>query len=246
MAEKIKCDCGITFEVEKGQTHCNYCGIELSNIGKGKLSGSQKKKIKEEEEYRDSIRKNLGEKKKGKGCLIAIGLLVGFFILIATISSGGGEKEKPKPTPTPVKQEEVEATPKIAPEEATKIAEYSLKAAVYSADLAKFWDTRAEIGGKWPNWTDDDVIKFAAAGIGIENTYDLVKELTPPKTLISAHQKLLKGLELYKQAIPIANKGIDNFDADLIKEATALMEEGNKWVNEAVKEIKEITEKLKQ
>jgi len=83
MAEKIKCDCGVTFEAEKRQTHCRYCGIKLSDIGK-------KKPV---------------EKKKSKGCLIAIGLLVGFFILIAAIS-GGGEKEKPTPTPVSVEEKE--------------------------------------------------------------------------------------------------------------------------------------------
>lgn len=237
MAKKIKCDCGITFEVEEGQTHCNYCGAKLSGIGKKKptLSESQKKKIEEEEKYRASVKKDLEEKKKGKGCLIALGLLVGFFILIVAIGSGG-EKKQPTPTPTPVKQEEAE--------EAARALEYMQKAIVYNKDLTKYLDTRAEIGEKWPNWTDNDVIRFAAAGIGIENTYDLVKELTPPKTLTSSHQKWLKGLEFYKQAIPIANKGIDNLNADLIKKATALMEEGNRWISEATKEIEEIGKNL--
>ena len=35
MAEKIKCDCGITFTPEEGQAHCNYCGTKLADIGKG-------------------------------------------------------------------------------------------------------------------------------------------------------------------------------------------------------------------
>ena len=75
MAKKIKCDCGVTFEAEEGQTHCRYCGIKLSDIGK-------KKPV---------------EKKKGRGCLLAIGLLIGFFILIAAIG-GGGEKAGPSGT----------------------------------------------------------------------------------------------------------------------------------------------------
>jgi hypothetical protein len=29
MSEKIKCDCGVIFTPEEGQTHCNYCGIKL-------------------------------------------------------------------------------------------------------------------------------------------------------------------------------------------------------------------------
>lgn len=47
------------------------------------------------------------EKKKGRGYLIAIGL-IGFVILIAAISGGSEEKEKPKPTPTEIQKEEVE------------------------------------------------------------------------------------------------------------------------------------------
>ena len=34
MTEKIKCDCGITFIPEEGQTHCSYCGIKISDIDK--------------------------------------------------------------------------------------------------------------------------------------------------------------------------------------------------------------------
>jgi len=88
MAEKIKCDCGITFEIEEGQTHCKYCGIKLLDIGKEKPAGLAKE---------DKV--TLGEKKKGRGCLIVIGLLIGFFILIAAISDGG-KKEKSTPTST--------------------------------------------------------------------------------------------------------------------------------------------------
>jgi hypothetical protein len=118
MAEKIKCDCGITFEVEEGQTHCNHCGKKLSDIGKGQISESQKKKI-EEEEYRDSVRKDLGKNKKGKGCLIAIGLLIGFFILIAAIS-GGGKKEKATQPTNPQQQTEADIKKQQQDEEARK------------------------------------------------------------------------------------------------------------------------------
>lgn len=103
MAEKIKCDCGITFEVEVGQTHCNYCGIKLSDIGKEKQA----------------------EKKKGKGCLVAVGLFVGFFILIAAIS-GSGKKEKPSQPISPQQQTEVDIKKQQQDEEARKKQEQEI------------------------------------------------------------------------------------------------------------------------
>ncbi len=64
--------------------------------------------------------------------------------------------------------------------------------------------------------------------------------------MVSVHQKWIKALELYKQSVPILNEGIDNFDVDLIKKASALVEEGNKLTNEATKELEEIAEKARQ
>lgn len=59
------------------------------------------------------------EKKKGRGCLVLIGLLIVFFILIGALSSGG-EKEKLIPTPTSVKQEEEAEKKAESPEEQIK------------------------------------------------------------------------------------------------------------------------------
>ena len=256
MAEKIKCDCGITFEAEEGQTHCNYCGIKLSDIGKEKpdrlakerkttLSEAQKKKIEEEEKYRASVRKDLGEKKKGRGCLVLIGLLIVFFILIGAISSGG-EKEKPTPTPAPVKQEEAEAMPETATEEAVRSLEYYQKAVTINETVGTLLEEYGKRVGKWPNLTEEDTYFLIGAEVVIGNVYNEAKSLTPPKIMASPHQKWLKSLELYKQAVATGNKGITRLDFDLIKEAIALMEEGTILMNEAAKEIEEITEKLKQ
>ena len=40
--EKIKCDCGVIFTPEEGQIHCNYCGIKLTDIGKGNKAEKKK------------------------------------------------------------------------------------------------------------------------------------------------------------------------------------------------------------
>jgi len=205
------------------------------------LGKTPKQKPKEEEEnYRTDIRK---EKKKGKGCLTAIGLLVGFFILIGVIS-GGGEKEKKTPTPTPVKQEKTEAKSETISDEMAKLTAYSEKLLPINTRASEYLGKRGELTGRWPNWTNEDVINFAASGIGLELAYDEAKELTPPKIMVSSYQKWLKGLELFSRSVPILNKGIDNIDIDLINESTVLMKEGGGWVVQATKEMEEITEKF--
>jgi len=44
VAKKIKCDCGITFRPEEGQTHCNYCGIKISDIGKKNINSKREQR----------------------------------------------------------------------------------------------------------------------------------------------------------------------------------------------------------
>lgn len=126
MAGKITCDCGVTFEVEEGQTLCRYCGKKLSDIGnedRTTLSESQKKKIEEEEKYRANIRENLGKKKKGGGCLVPTVIVIGIFgviSLVTAIGSGGGEKKKsPQPT-SPQQQTEADIKKQQQDEEVQK------------------------------------------------------------------------------------------------------------------------------
>lgn len=210
------------------------------------LSEDQKRKIEEEERYRVSVRKNLKEKKNGKGCLIASGLLIGIFILISAISNSGEKKPSSTPTPTPIpaEQKKAEVTTKPIPKEVVEFTEYGQKLMPINSRVSEYMDKRAEIANKWPNWSNEDVIEFATTGIGLELAYDEAKKLIPPKIMLSVHQKWLKALELYKRSVPIANEGIDNLDADLIKQSIALMQEGTEWMNKATKEVEEISKKF--
>lgn len=212
------------------------------------LSENQKRKIEEEERYRISIRKNLKKNESGKGCLIALGLLIGIFILLSAIGKSGEKKPSSTPTPTPIsaEQEKTEVTTESVPKEVVEFTEYSQKLIPINSRATEYMDKRAEIATKWPNWTNEDVIEFAATGIGLELVYDEAKKLTPPKIMVSVHQKWLKALELYKRSVPIANEGIDNLDADLIKQSVVLMQEGTEWMNKATKEVEEINKKLNE
>ena len=130
-------------------------------------------------------------------------------------------------------------------EEAIAIADYSQEMVVISKRMSEALSRRGDIAKKWPHWNDDDVIEFAAAGIVLENLHSEVEKIIPPKSMVSVQEKILKGLDLYKQSVSIVNEGIDNADADLILQGTALMEEGTEWINKATKETEEVTEGLR-
>lgn len=225
------------------------------------LSKEEKKIIEDEERYREAfrtkikkeknrkkIKKSIREtskpkpKKKGKGCLTIIGLLIGFIILTGAIGNGG-ENEKPTPTPKPIK-EEVKENPESNLDEADKVVSYASSTVRISDQVAEAMSLRSEIVGRWPNWTSEDTIKFAAAGISLENSYTMAKELTPPEIMVSVHQKMLKGLKLYAESVPIGNEGIDNVDPELIEKSADLINEGTVWINKAVEEVDEIVETL--
>ena len=129
------------------------------------LSKKEKKIIEDEERYREAIRtkikkgknrktikKSIREtskpksKKKGKGCLTVIGLLIGFIILTGVIGSGG-EKEKPTPTPETTK-EGVEEKPESDLDEADKIATYASRTAQISGQVSEAMYVRSEIAGR--------------------------------------------------------------------------------------------------
>lgn len=220
------------------------------------LSEDQKRKIEGEENYRQEFRRRLLTRypvepeswKKTKGCLIAFGVLIGIFILISAINNS--EEKKPSststPTPIPAEQEKTEVATEPIPKEVVEFTEYSQKLIPINSRVTEYMTKRAEIASKWPNWANEDVIEFAATGVGLELAYDEAKKLTPPKIMVSVHQKWLKALELYKRSVPIANKGIDNLDADLIKQSVDLMQEGTEWMNKATKEVEEINKKLNE
>lgn len=93
---KIRCNCGIFFIPEEGQTHCDYCGAKISNIDKKKIN--PKKKIKNDKAIKEDVPKRF------------LTILLGLAILFSTglyTRAENMEKEiknkefKSNPTPTP-------------------------------------------------------------------------------------------------------------------------------------------------
>ena len=113
MAKKIKCDCGITFTAEEGQTHCNYCGKKLSDIGKEKTNINTKRTI-----------KNTIENEIPKKFLIILLALLILFSAYFYVRAENNEKNLKKdftsnleptptalPTPTPTTKPKVYVNP---------------------------------------------------------------------------------------------------------------------------------------
>ncbi len=224
------------------------------------LSDKDKNRIEEEEKYRAEVRGNLRavsktekkEKKqekvlwwKPRGKVAKLFVVIVFIIIFFNIISGltDGQNGKPAPTQTPIKVEDNEK-PDSDIIETDKIIAYASSIIAISEQVGEAMFLRSEIVGKWPNWDNEDVIKFAAAGISLENSYSTAKELIPPKIMVSVHQKLLKGLKLYAESVPISNDGIDNLDPALIEKSADMINEGTTWMDEAIKEVEEITENL--
>ena len=182
-----------------------------------------------------------------------IGIIFAVFIVIGIIAGGSGDKSSSVKEAFNEGQEKArEAIGQPSPtleeklEEAEEISGYSQRISVISRKMSEALNKRTELAMKWPNWTDNDVIEFAAAGVVLGGLYDETDKLIPPEAMVSVHGKILKGLDLYKQSVSLANKGIDNSDAELINQSASLMLEGTEWITKATEETNEITKKLKQ
>lgn len=93
------------------------------------------------------------EKKKGKGCLVVLGLFIGFTTLIGLFSNGG-EKGKSTPSPTPVKtEEELEAEKQEKYLEIDEILDGYL-AVINTSGMNEFVST---IEAKAPSYTDLEI-----------------------------------------------------------------------------------------
>lgn len=173
--------------------------------------------------------------------IILILFAIGFFS-----NSSNKNSKKSLLSPTLIKQEKTRVTISPPSEELTNLLEYSVAAGFITKTAGEAFTARSDQLKKYPKWNKTDSYLFYVSGNMIETAHESLTKLTPPKLLESVHQKLLKGLGLWKQSVTISNKGFVNSDASLLKEAADLINEGTVYVEEANKEIKEITEEMKK
>ncbi|XOB41573.1 MAG: hypothetical protein ACKKMS_02535 [Candidatus Nealsonbacteria bacterium] len=201
----------------------------------------EKKKIEEEERIRAEARvkaekelKQKEQKKKGIGCLVVLGLIILFVVII---SIGGKEDKKAEPTLTepPAKSEPVPLTPEQKLESAyiqsfTAINKNVVEASNSLGNL---------VGVKSPIlWTEEEIMLVAFSTVMLEESYTQAKELEPPEKFEAVHSLFLSGLSKYAEAMPLLRDGIDYSNADKINQSTDLLIEGVKFYEQATEKLK--------
>ncbi len=68
-------------------------------------------------------------------------------------------------------------------------------------------------------WTNYDVIEVVKHTLIVEESYEKVKNITPPKDLISTHQEVLKVFKLLKDSMPGFRKALDTHNTKLYNES---------------------------
>lgn len=176
---------------------------------------------------------------KTKLLLVFVGLVV-FFALIPSGESSPTPQTEPDEIAEVTEEPEESGTALGEDESKPEEEKYLNAVAIYSQGAAEASGVIAELLGTWPAWSDNDVLMIAAATLSIENTYDLFKELSPPKKFASVHQKLLKGTKLAADAMPILRESVDNADAALMAKYTEMTKQATKLINEAVAEMEKL------
>ncbi|MCK5320257.1 hypothetical protein KAJ61_02610 [Candidatus Parcubacteria bacterium] len=75
-------------------------------------------------------------------------------------------------------------------------------------------------------WTETDRTMVALNTVALEQAHDRAIKLDAPEKYFEMHNLFLKGLQKYKQAMPIFRQGLDSSDRKKLSQTTNLMNEG--------------------
>lgn len=98
-----------------------------------------------------------------------------------------------------------------------------------------------------PNtWSPEEKAMFMTSSTSVEQIYSEAKQLNAPPQFQHAHSILLKGLNKFSEAQPLARIGVDNFplDNDKTERASQIIFEGNKLIERANAELDNAAKKL--
>jgi hypothetical protein len=76
-------------------------------------------------------------------------------------------------------------------------------------------------------WTNNDVIEIAKHTLIVEESYKGVKNIMPPKDLITIHQEILQVFKLFKDSMPIYRTALDKSDSQLYSQSMDMILKAN-------------------
>lgn len=192
-----------------------------------------------------------------------IGIIAGFWIFLAVIgatqnSYQAGFKEGkraatttssptliilPSPTTlsTPTPTSEPTTNLQADPQE---YLEYSTEMQSFFTDTNKANTELAELMGKYPYLTTEDVINLAKDTVILEMAHDRVSKILPPPELKSTHQKYIRAYKIIKDSMPILRDAFDNNDDTLFKQSTEKVIEASNLISQANDELNTFTKSL--
>ncbi len=160
-------------------------------------------------------------KKKLVGIIVAC--VLGIIIVIAIAISGGE-------TPAPVTAPEEPTTTITASEQAyaTAIVEHSSKVSTAMSELSG-------LASEWQIGDDEWTFNVAIQLTTIRLLYDEAMEIEPPSSMADIHYKYVQAMQHFDTAVDLIIEGVDTLDADLINQATAEINSGTLFINEATR-----------
>jgi type IV secretory pathway VirB10-like protein len=146
---------------------------------------------------------------------------------------------EPDPEPEPEPEPAPEPKPEPKPEEKTTTESSTLSEQAYIAKMVEnstgFGNAMTELGKMLGAFepTDEWVIYTATWVAAIRMYADDAEKIKPPIKYEAAHDKYLQGTRKFKESMDWLVAGIDEVDVAKINKASALMEEGVKYVEQA-------------
>lgn len=185
--------------------------------------------------------------------LVAVGILLAIVAAVGLLSPDSERNfEEGKQAGISVAQASPTAvSPSPAADSKQKLLEDLQEIIDYNQKLEKILTENGQLStdigrllGKWPNLTDQEIIKFVSLTIAAEGSHKALEEITPPQGLTNIHNKYVKSYKTFGGAMPTLRSGLYNDDPELISLATGKIGEATDLLNEAAEDLNTFTKSL--
>lgn len=176
---------------------------------------------------------NIEKPKKEYGAKYIYGVIIFFaFIIFYSLLSGGNSGNN-----TPSQTQQVTVTKQKSANDYSP-AVYFNKIIVVFEDVTNSIEALKLLESYRRYWKNEDVIEVAKHTLVIEKSYERVKDIAPPKDLVTTHQEVLQVFKLFKDSMPIYRTAMDKSDSQLYSQSMNM-------ILKAVDKLTEITDQFK-